>query len=133
MHKTLRLALGLAALLGPSPALAQAPWEAPPRNTLQHPFRGYPVVHGEFSAAAVACGIRSPEWAARYRALVDRRARQLAASSQQADETISAMDAFAAYGRRRAQANRAEYCKDMVNPVDLQAADDLLAGRRRLP
>ncbi|WP_424139362.1 hypothetical protein [Roseomonas chloroacetimidivorans] len=103
--------------------------EAPPRlDGLPSEVRGFPR-HGETIGAALACGLRSQQWAESYRARLNTEMQRRSPSG--AADAGRVLAEREAYARRQVSRNRNEFCADAANPTDLATGDRIVSGAER--
>jgi hypothetical protein len=127
-------ALAVAILPMQGAAAREFSWgtDTPSNGNLPAGFRGMPK-HGEFMAAGVACGVRPPEWEARYRTAVEQQIHARARSLEDGATVMRIVDEFAAYARKAVAADQQkrsrEYCNWRADKPDMAQGDQIAAGR----
>jgi hypothetical protein len=102
-------------------------WVLPSRAGVPVQLRGIPL-RGRTLGAAVACGRRSQDWAARYRAALTHYIAAHAASQAEIAATMQSLDEYVTYGRRNAQAEPKSFCNSAAGNDDLARADSFIAA-----
>jgi hypothetical protein len=106
--------------------LGQTTAAMPSREGVPSQLRGIQR-HGEAMGAGVACGLRPPEWASRYREAVMQWVVDKARDYSEAALVMQRVDEWVAYARGRVRANRKEYCPYVANPPDMLLGDRIVA------